>query len=85
MGGDVSSFRQYLQIELVTRLAKILNGGGGKFDALARSAVLVQLEDLAASMKDKASARSMGGLNASTQAHVRHLDRLLRKSLLIEH
>ena len=85
MGGDVSSFRQYLQIELVTRLAKILNGGGGKFDALARSAVLVQLEDLAASMKDKASARSMAGLNASTQAHVRHLDRLLRKSLLIEH
>jgi hypothetical protein len=36
-------------------------------------------------MKDKASARSMAGLNASTQAHVRHLDRLLRKSLLIEH
>jgi hypothetical protein len=85
MGGDVSSFRQYLQIEMVTRLAKILNGGGSKFDALARSAVLVQLEDLAASMKDKANARSMAGLNASTQAHVRHLDRLLRKSLLIEH
>ena len=85
MDGNVSSFRQYLQIELVTRLAKILNGGGGEFDALARSAVLVQLENLAASMKDKASARSMAGLNTSTQAHVRHLDRLLRKSLLIEH
>jgi len=84
MTGDVSSFRQYLQIELVNRLAKILNDKGGKFDALARSAVLVQLEDLAVSMKDKASAKSLLGLNASTQAHVRHLDRLLRKSLRIE-
>ncbi len=85
MGGDVSSFRQYLQIELVTRLAAILNDGGGKFDALARSAVLVQLEDLAASIKDKARSQSMAGLNTSTQAHVRYLDRQLRKSLLIEH
>lgn len=84
MSGDISSFRQYLQIELVTRLAKILNDGGGKFDALARSAVLVQLEDLAASIEDKASAQSMARLNTATQAHVRHLDRLLRKSLLIE-
>jgi hypothetical protein len=85
MAGNVSSFRQYLQIELVTRLAQILNDGSGKFDALARSAVLVQLEDLAASIKDKARASSIVGLNTSTQAHVRYLDRLLRKSLLIEH
>ena len=85
MGGDVSSFRQYLQIELVTRLATILNDGGGKFDALARSAVLVQLEDLATSIKDKARSQSMAGLNTSTQAHVRYLDRQLRQSLLIEH
>ena len=84
MTGDISSFRQYLQIELVNRLAKILNDKGDKFDAIARSAVLVQLEDLARSMKDKASAQSMVGLNASTQAHVRYLDRLLRKSLRIE-
>ena len=85
MAGNVGSFRQYLQIEFIHRLTKILNDNSGKFDALARSAVLVQLENLATSIENKGRNQVATGLNVSTQAHVRHLDRLLRKSLLIEH
>ena len=84
MAGNVNSFRQYLQLELVGRLANILNSNGGEFDALARSSALVQLENLAASLKAKGRRGSMARLNGSTQAHVRHLDRVLRQSLVID-
>jgi hypothetical protein len=84
MAGNVNSFRQYLQLELVGRLANILNSSGGEFDALATSSALVQLENLAASLKAKGRRGSMARLNGSTQAHVRHLDRVLRQSLVID-
>lgn len=81
MDGNVGSFRQYLQLELLDRMAKILTDDSGKFDALAKSAALLELENLASKINNKSLEKSMASIDGATQAHVRHLDRFLRQTL----
>ncbi|MCH8494817.1 MAG: zinc-dependent metalloprotease [Balneolales bacterium] len=72
---NVNTFRQNLQVEYVTRLASILRESNNPYDNVARSAALYNLENIKRMMEG----RSRG--TAETQAHTRHVLRIIESTL----
>lgn len=72
---NVNTFRQNLQIAYITSLASVLRDGPNPYDTFTRSAALRSIENIKTMMEG----RSRG--NAETQAHTRHVLRIIEKTL----
>ncbi len=75
LNGNVNTFRQNLQVEYVNRLAAMLASGQNRYDFVARSAALYNLERI----KEQLGAKRRG--NTETRAHTRHILLLIDKTL----